>query len=157
MYHQNTLKILSHRYVKIFAVLLLLLNQHSHTFHVWKWAVGPKNSRTLQPQWISAKQNKKLQLTLPIVKKEDHIFWELRSQTPLVVQENVSRAKMSSVVWQASLWYVNEKDLISSETMKYVWFRVLIPKKSYLVQKMCSVVKPQDIFNSEFWQQKKKK
>ena len=123
----------------------------SHTFYIWKWAMDPENRRTLQPQESIYKQKK----IPPIVKKNNIFFFlKLGPQTPLVVQEHLSRAKMYSVVWQASLWHTNQKDLFSSETMKYICFRVLASKKIYLVQKIDSVVKPWNIFNSEFWHHK---
>ena len=36
---------------------------------------------------------------------------------------------MYPVVWQASLWYVNQKYLLIGETMEYILFRVLATRK----------------------------
>ena len=67
----------------------------SHAFHIWKWAVDPENSRTLQSQKSIYKQKK----MPPIVKKITCFFFlKLGPQTLLVVQENLSRTKMYSVV-----------------------------------------------------------
>ena len=98
--------------------------------------VGPYS-----PSKASTNKNKKNNNnTSNSEKRITFIFLDLAPQTPVVVQQNLSRGKMYSVVWQTSLWHVNQKDLYSGETMNYILFRVLATKKFILCKRIDLVV-----------------